>query len=134
MADFFGFQSPFLDLCGIRAVSREPGRVVGEVQIGADHANSFGLGHGGVTMTLLDTVLGAAARFVDEGVENVLTVDIHVSFIGPARGLIRGEGRVVRRAGDLALCEGEVRGEDGGLVAKALGTFKLRLRAEGRSP
>jgi uncharacterized protein (TIGR00369 family) len=129
MAEFFGFRSPFLGLCGIRAVSREPGRVVGEVQIGADHANSFGLGHGGVTMTLLDTVLGAAARFSDPAASSVMTVDLYVSFIGPARGKLVGEGRVLQRAGRTVFCEGEVRGEDGGLVAKALGTFKLRVRS-----
>ena len=126
MHDFFGFQSPFLDTCGIRAVSREPGRVVGEVTLGPGHANSFGLGHGGVTMTLLDTVLGAAARFADPGTAFVMTVDLHVTFIGPARGRIVGEGRVLRQAGGLVFCEGEARGDDGELVAKAVGTFKVR--------
>jgi acyl-coenzyme A thioesterase PaaI-like protein len=79
-------------------------------------------------MTLLDTVLGAAARFSDPGASGVMTVDLHVSFIGPARGKLVGEGRVLQRAGRTVFCEGEVRGEDGGLVAKAMGTFKLRLR------
>ena len=126
MPDFFGFQSPFLDTCGIRAVSREPGRVVGEVTLGPGHLNSFGLGHGGVAMTLLDTVLGAAARFADPDTASVMTVDLHVSFIGPARGRIVAEGRVLRQAGGLVFCEGEARSEDGELVAKAVGTFKAR--------
>ncbi|HEU4384637.1 MAG TPA: PaaI family thioesterase [Anaeromyxobacteraceae bacterium] len=126
MPDFFGFQSPFLDTCGIRAVSREPGRVVGEVTLGPGHLNSFGLGHGGVAMTLLDTVLGAAARFADPATATVMTVDLHVTFIGPARGRIVAEGRVLHQAGGLVFCEGEARTEDGELVAKAVGTFKAR--------
>jgi len=126
MPDFFGFQSPFLDTIGIRAVSREPGRVAGEVTLGPGHVNSFGLGHGGVTMTLLDTVLGAAARFADPATAAVMTVDLHVTFIGPARGRLVGEGRVLRQAGGLVFCEGEARSEDGELVAKAVGTFKVR--------
>ena len=126
MPDFFGFQSPFLDTIGIRAVSREPGRVVAEVTLGPGHANSFGLGHGGVTMALLDTVLGAAARFADASTATVMTVDLHVSFIGPARGKLAGEGRVLRQVGGLVFCEGEARSEDGELVAKAVGTFKVR--------
>jgi uncharacterized protein (TIGR00369 family) len=131
MPDFFGFQSPFLDTIGIRAVSREPGRVVGEVTLGAGHLNSFGLGHGGVTMTLLDTVLGAAARFADPATATVMTVDLHVTFIGPARGRVVGEGRVLRQVGGLVFCEGEARSEDGELVAKAVGTFKVRAAAGG---
>jgi acyl-coenzyme A thioesterase PaaI-like protein len=56
-----------------------------------------------------------------------MTVDLHVSFIGPARGTLTGEGRVVKRAGRTVFCEGEARGDGGELVAKALGTFQLRL-------
>lgn len=124
MTGFFGIKSPFLELCGIRSVNREPGRVVAEVEVTPGVANSFGLGHGGLTMTLLDTVLGSAARFGDTDTATV-TVDLHVSFIGPARGRLVGEGRVVRRLGRMVFCEGEVRGEDGEVVAKALGTFRV---------
>lgn len=133
MPDFFGFHSPFLDTLGIRPVAREPGRLVGEVTLGPGHANSFGLGHGGVTMTLLDTVLGGAARFADPATAFVMTVDLHVSFIGPARGRVVAEGRVLRQAGGLVFCEGEARGEDGELVAKAVGTFKVRA-GQGGTP
>ncbi len=131
MPDFFGFQSPFLDTIGIRAVSRAPGKVVGEVTLGPGHANSLGLGHGGVTMTLLDTVLGAAARFSDPAIAFAMTVDLHVTFIGPARGRIVGEGRVLRQSGGMVFCEGEARGEDGELVAKAVGTFRARVAEPG---
>ncbi len=126
MADFFGIRSPFLDLCGIRALSREAGRVVAEVEVREGHWNSFGLVHGGLTMTLLDACLGAAARLSDPQAPTVVTVDLHVSFAGPARGRISGEGRVLRRAGGLIFCEGEARGESGELVAKAVGIFKPR--------
>jgi uncharacterized protein (TIGR00369 family) len=129
VADFFGIQSPFLDTCAIRPVSREEGRVVALVETGASHANSFGLVHGGVTLTLLDSCLGAAARFAEPEAENVMTVSLSVSFVGPARGRITGEGRLVRRAGELVFCEGEARSEDGSLAARAQGVFKLRLRA-----
>lgn len=129
MADFFGIQSPFLDLCGIRAVTREPGRVVAEVEVREGHGNSFGIVHGGLTMTLLDAALGAAARFSDPDASSVVTVDLHVSFVGPARGRLVGEGRLVRRAGRIVFCEGEVRGESGEVAAKALGIFKLRIGA-----
>jgi uncharacterized protein (TIGR00369 family) len=135
MTGFFGIKSPFLELCGIRPVTREPGRVIAEVLITPKVVNSSGLGHGGLTMTLLDTVLGSAARFGDPETTAV-TVDLHVSFIGPARTRLVGEGRVVRRAGRMVFCEGEARDEAGEVVAKALGTFRVRHSthpAHGRS-
>jgi acyl-coenzyme A thioesterase PaaI-like protein len=42
-----------------------------------------------------------------------------------------GEGRVLRQAGGLVFCEGEARGDDGELVAKAVGTFKARTAEAG---
>ena len=129
MAGFFGIKSPFLELCGIRAVSREGGRVAAEAEVTAATANSFGFGHGGLTMTLLDVVCGAAARFSDPDATSVVTVDLHVSFIGPAKGRLVAEGRVLRQAKRMVFCEGDVRAQDGNLVAKALGTFQLRHRS-----
>jgi acyl-coenzyme A thioesterase PaaI-like protein len=76
-------------------------------------------------------VLGAAARFADPATATVMTVDLHVTFIGPARGRVVGEGRVLRQVGGLVFCEGEARSEDGELVAKAVGTFKVRAAAGG---
>jgi uncharacterized protein (TIGR00369 family) len=132
MANFFGIDSPFIGLCGIRPLKREEGRVLGEVEVTKALGNASGFGHGGLTMTLLDVVLGAAARLSDPDSTAVVTVDLHVTFIGAARGRLVGEGRLLRRAGEIVLCEGDVHRDDGKLVAKALGTFKLRLGA--RSP
>jgi acyl-coenzyme A thioesterase PaaI-like protein len=48
-----------------------------------------------------------------------------VNFIAAATGLVLGEGRAQRAGRSLIFSEGELRGEDGSLLAKATGTFKL---------
>jgi acyl-coenzyme A thioesterase PaaI-like protein len=49
-----------------------------------------------------------------------------VSFVGPGRDALVAEARCLGGGSALAFSEGEVRDAAGTLVAKAVGTFKLR--------
>ena len=49
-----------------------------------------------------------------------------MDFLQAGVGRLVAEGRVLRNGRSLIFCEGEVRDVNGELVAKALGTFKLR--------
>jgi acyl-coenzyme A thioesterase PaaI-like protein len=55
-----------------------------------------------------------------------MTIDMSVSFIRSAKGRIVAEGHLLRGGNSLHFCEGEAFDESGELVAKSLGTFKLR--------
>jgi acyl-coenzyme A thioesterase PaaI-like protein len=56
----------------------------------------------------------------------VLTVDMSVGFMNAATSAtIRAEGRVLHGGGSTAFCEAEARDENGTLLAKAIGTFRL---------
>jgi fatty-acyl-CoA synthase len=128
---FFGRKIPFLDLLGARADAREKGRAVVSLQMHEELRNSCGFAHGGVVVTLLDVCMGSAAVTVDPEAAGIVTVDLHVSFLKSANGHLRAEGRVLRGGRSVVHCEGEVRGPDGELVAKALGTFRLKKKPEG---
>ena len=53
--------------------------------------------------------------------------DLHVQFLSPARpGRIVGCGRVVRRGGQVAFMAGDLRDEDGNLLATATATAVIR--------
>jgi acyl-coenzyme A thioesterase PaaI-like protein len=52
-------------------------------------------------------------------------VEMKVNFIAAAAGPVIGEGRAQRAGRSLIFSEGELRSEDGTLLAKATGTFKL---------
>ena len=84
------------------------------------HGNPFGMLHGGIIATLLDSALGCAVHStLPAGVEYT-TIDLNVKFI---RGLRAGEsalvadGRVVHGGRRTATATGEVRDEEGRLVA-----------------
>ncbi|MGF7190345.1 PaaI family thioesterase [Robbsia andropogonis] len=133
--------NPFLRELGVRTVRADASGSEVVLALSGRHMNRWAIAHGGVTMTLLDAALGHAAREVErppgdmavDRSRGVVTVDMSVTFIQPGQGILTAYGRVLHRSTTMAFCEGEVRDADGGLVAKALGTFKyLRKLPLGR--
>lgn len=121
-----GRHVPFAELLGVRVAHHEPGRAVLEIDLRPDLMNSWQVAHGGVVMTLADIALAVSALTLDTGAKGAMTIELKVSFIGPGVGTLVAEGRCLRAGRSLAFCEGEVRDRGGKLVAKALGTFRLR--------
>ena len=121
-------ESPFVDSLGVQVISAADGASEVLMQLGAAHMNTWGIAHGGVTMTLADVALAMAARSVAGDGIGVVTVEMKVNFMQPGRGELRGFGRVLHRSTTMAYCEGEIRDSEGHFVAKALGTFKYMKR------
>jgi uncharacterized protein (TIGR00369 family) len=122
-AQIFGADIPFASLCGVEALGFENGKTRLRLALKPEHGNNLGIAHGGVICTLLDIAMGTAARCTI-GVP-VMTLDMQTSFIGPGRGVLIGEGRVLRAGRSILFCEAEVTAEDTGeLIAKGSGVFK----------
>lgn len=91
--------------------------------------NSIGTVHGGVIMSLLDVALCTAARTLHPDSLGVITIDMSTSFIGGGSGArLLAEARVLKNARNMTFVEGEAKNEDGSLVAKAIGTVRVRLK------
>ena len=91
--------------------------------------NSLGTAHGGVIMSLLDVALCTAARTLHPDSVGVVTIDLSTSFIGGATGdRLLAEARVMKDGRTMSFVEGEARNPDGSLVAKAIGTVRVRLK------
>ena len=94
--------------------------------------NSLGTAHGGVIMSLLDVALCTAARTLHPESIGVVTIDLSTSFIGGATcSKLLAEARVLRDGRSMSFVEGEARNPDGSLVAKAIGTVRVRLKEKG---
>src|SRR3954452_22167674 len=106
-----------------------PGRVSLSVQSPADWMlNPFGIAHGGILATLLDTVLGCAVQTTlvsDMG----STSDLHVRYLRPVTaetGRLLATGEVVQSGRRLATAQGRVEAEaTGKLIATATGGFPI---------
>lgn len=91
-------------------------------------ANSRGEVHGGSIATLLDCVLAAAARAHDPAAFGVATIDLTLHYVSAGKGDLIATAHCERRGHSISFARGEVRSEDGSLVALATGTFKLMAR------
>lgn len=100
----------------------------GEVELLVDerHANSLGIVHGGVFVTLLDAAMGHAVGFcrVQGNVRSAVTVSLTSTFLAPAKTrTLVGRGRVVAVSGRIATVSGEVLDGDGTICVSGQGSF-----------
>ena len=111
---------PIAELLGMRGVEVERGRVVFEMEVGEYHFSPLNIVHGGVTATLLDTVMGCAVfSKLDAGVAYT-TTDLQVRYVRPVSvgsGTLRAEGTVVHAGSKVLTAEGRVMDSRGKLVA-----------------
>ncbi|EFI63153.1 hypothetical protein CTS44_03551 [Comamonas thiooxydans] len=92
-----------------------------------EHLNSFGITHGGASMTLMDVTMAVAARSVDFDL-GVVTIEMKTSFMQAANGPLVGKGVLLHRTGTMAFTEGRIYDAQGRLCVHATGTFKYMKR------
>ena len=91
-----------------------------------EFANPIGMVQGGFLAAMLDDTLGPALQATLEPDQFAPTLELKVNFIAPARpGALIADGRVVARGGSIAFLAGELRSEDGTLVATATATARI---------
>lgn len=124
----FAIHIPFVEMLGFELHRFEGGEAEISLALREELTNSWGVAHGGVTMTLLDVVMAHAARSPDaadgEQRAGVVTVEMKSSFLRPGTGQLVALGRVLRRTAALAFCEASVHDSAGMITAHATGTFK----------
>ncbi|PWH05826.1 thioesterase [Brachybacterium endophyticum] len=112
-------------LLGIRVTEVEHGRVAMTVTTQPDFANPQGTVHGGVTATLLDSVMGCAVHSTLPADTSYTTLELKVNYV---RGValdgrqLTGEGHTVHVGRRTAVAEGRVLDEHGKLVGHATTT------------
>jgi uncharacterized protein (TIGR00369 family) len=125
----FRIRIPFVELLGFELVRFERGEAEIALTLRDELTNSWGVAHGGVSMTVLDVVMAHAARAPgDDGVAettSVVTVEMKTTFVRPGLGRLVARGKRLHRTASLAFCEASLSDADGALVAHATGTFKF---------
>jgi uncharacterized protein (TIGR00369 family) len=124
----FRVRIPFVEWLGFELLRFEPASSQIAVETREELTNSWGVTHGGVTMTLLDVAMAHAARAPatpgGEAQPGVVTVEMKTTFVRPGQGRLLAEGKLLHRTATLAFCEGSVRDSSGALVGHGTGTFK----------
>ena len=91
-----------------------------------EFTNPAGFIQGGFLAAMLDDTMGPAMFIMGQGKLFTPTIDLHVSFIAPAKpGPIIGEGQVVQAGKSVAFLEGRLTDASGALLARATATARL---------
>jgi len=90
------------------------------------HLNPSGMVHGGAIMTLIDIVLGGAAR-EQLNIKGHVTIQLDIKFQSPANcgDFLQGQGRVCRDTSSIVFLDGGV-AVGPRVVASATGLWKKR--------
>jgi len=120
---------PFIAHLGVVTEALGEGTARLWMPLPAHFTNSLGTAHGGVIMSLLDVALCTAARTLHPESLGVVTIDMSTSFIGGGKGdRLIVDARVLKDGRSMTFVEGEAKNADGSLVAKAIGTVRVRLK------
>ena len=107
-------------LLGMEFLEIEEGRVVMDLVTKPDFGNPQGTVHGGIASTLLDTVMGRSLMTTLPAGINFTTLELKVNFVRASTSdgqRMIGEGKVIHVGRRVATVSGEVRDEEGRLLA-----------------
>jgi len=114
------------------AIDPEQGTIRVRFTARPEFANPIGVVQGGFLAAMLDDTLGPALTATLEPDQFAPTIELKVNFVAPAKpGPLVADGRVVARGGSIAFLAGELRTEDGVLVATATATARIVVPRSG---
>jgi len=124
---------PCAQLLGWRILDAKPDQ--GWIRVGfegkPEFRNPAGFIQGGMLAAMLDDTMGPAAFIMGKGEVFTPTIDMHVSFLVPAKvGTIIGEASVVQMGKTIAFLEGKLMDEAGTVLAKATASVRVVASAK----
>jgi uncharacterized protein (TIGR00369 family) len=116
--------APYPNLIGMRiaALALDSCRI--ELELAERHMQPFGIVHGGVLATLIDTATFWAGFMRLPEDAGLVNVDLKLNYLkAVTRGYLRAEGRCLRAGKQLSYTEASVLDENGELVAHGTSTL-----------
>jgi uncharacterized protein (TIGR00369 family) len=118
--------SPFPRHLPMRIVSMSDGASRIELDIDTVHLQPFGIVHGGVIATLIDTATFWAAFSSISEDDGLVNVDLKLNYLAVARsGRLAAEGRSIKSGRTISYAEASVRADDGSLIAHGTSTLMV---------
>jgi len=120
-----GRKDTIIGFLGLRIEEADGERIVMTMEADDRHLNPLGIVHGGVTATLLDSVMGCAVYQACPGAKSV-TTNLNVHYMAPLqKGRITATARVEHRSRSTLTVTGKVMNDQGEMCALATGSFRL---------
>ena len=119
---------------GFRMVAWSPDYCRFELPLEPFLMNRYGIPHGGVHATLLDTVMGFAGTYTGDrdNPKMAMTLNLSVNYLGRGTGkLLIGEGHRTGGGRKTYFGEGTIKDELGTMIATGSGVFRYRGDGKG---
>jgi uncharacterized protein (TIGR00369 family) len=118
----------FSNLLGIEHVGRTDEGFVIAMEIDKDkHHHEAGMVHGGVYLSLLDSVVARAMHSEFPEVVYTPTLNLNVQFFRPAQsGTIRAVGTIINKSRSVCCVEGRLYNDEGKLLAQGVGNLFIK--------
>ena len=119
----------FQKLMGFNIIEWAQDRAKLHLHLAEKHGNRYGIPHGGVHATLLDTCMGFAGCYTGDREEPQLamTLSLTVQYLSRPKGkLLIANGVKTGGGRKTFFAEGTIADESGELIAKGTGTFRYR--------
>jgi len=116
--------SPFPHHMHMRLISISQDQAMVELEMGKCHLQPYGIAHGGVLATLIDTATfwAAFARLPEDA--GLVNVDLKLNYLKPVQtGILTAEGHCLRPGKTISYAEAKVVDEEGDLVAHGTSTL-----------
>src|SRR5688572_32851856 len=115
---------PLSGLLGMEFVDLQMGEAVLKIEMRDDLREPFGVLHGGVTATLIDTAMAFAVRTMLNDIEPTASIHLTIHYLRPhTAGTVVCTAKVVRPGKRIFTVSAEVANGEGKLVATALSTY-----------
>ncbi|WP_372681338.1 PaaI family thioesterase [Desulfosarcina sp.] len=116
--------SPFPTHMRMQLIAIAFDHAVVSLKIDTCHFQPYGIVHGGVLATLIDTATFWAAYLRLPGDDGLVNIDLKLNYLKPAgEGMLTATGRCIRAGRSLSYAEAGVSDADGNLVAHGTSTL-----------
>jgi acyl-CoA thioesterase len=120
----------FRKLIGVQIEDISEGFAILSLPIRNDLLQSGKVVHGGVLSVLIDSVIGTAVRTALETDEYSVTAEMNINYFRPAiKGKIFAEGKLVHIGKSLIVGVGDIKDEEGRLLATGRATYAVKKRS-----
>lgn len=125
-------KSSFINHLRIKPYRNDDGNIELELKVDDHVLNLNDTLHGGVHATLLDTIIGQS--IAQQAERPVATINLSVFYSAPARknSILTAKSTIVQKGNSIATGEGTITDENGTLIAKAIGSFKILKKKTSR--
>lgn len=116
--------SPFFEHMSMQLVSIEYDNAQIELQASKSHLQPYGMVHGGVVATLIDTATFWAAFMRIPADAGMVNVDLKLNYLRSFKeGLLRAKGTTIRSGQSISYAEAKVMDTGGELIAHGTSTL-----------